>query len=141
MQHPDNLDSVRQDQIENHVAAKGKAPEALAQLAACTAYVWVAGQGMETLVKPVEERVGPRWAVLGDEFPHFGKVNLGARTFENARHWSRAMAARPGGASLAAFPFHLFDIPGRRRSAVQPVLNIVPQLIELGRAQAVLLLQ
>ncbi len=140
MQHSDNLDSVRQDQLKNHIAATGKAPEVLAQLAACAAYARIARQAMETLVKPVEKKVGPCLAVLGDKIPDFRKINLRVRPFENARHWSRAMATRPGGTSLAAFPFHLFDIPGCRRTAIQPILNILPQLIELGRAQAVLLL-
>jgi hypothetical protein len=71
MQHADNLDSVRHRQIKNHIAAKGKVAEVLAELAARAGYVRIAHQAMETLVEPVEKRVGPCLAVLADNIPDF----------------------------------------------------------------------
>jgi hypothetical protein len=75
----------------------------------------------------------PNFGSLADKYEHaVGMVALG-----NA---SRAIAAGPRGTPFGALPFDLPGIPSRSGAAVQPILNIVPQQFEPGRAQAVLLL-
>jgi len=95
MQHADNLDSIRQRQIKNHIVAKGKASEVLAQFFACAADVRIARHAIENLVKPVEKRVGPCLAVLGDKIPDVRKIDRSERPYENARiDYARSPPAR-----------------------------------------------
>ncbi len=62
MQHAEDVDAIHERQIENHIAANGKASQILRQIVAGTTNLRILGKCLKFFIELVDERIRPRVA-------------------------------------------------------------------------------
>jgi hypothetical protein len=141
MQHPHDLNTAWDGQIEDDVTAHREATQAFGELVPSSPEPALLCQELELLIDQINERIGLIVAVIGDELLDFREIGFGAGLENNHRHGLPGLGVSTArGLALAAILLDLVGAPGDRGATDQPLLDVGAQLLELKGAQLVLLL-
>jgi hypothetical protein len=102
MQHADNVDTIGERQVKDHVAAHHKTTEVFTQLRSGAAHSWMTCQKLKRIVDPRGEGVGMVRTVIANVRPDFGQISQSSRTFDDAPHLLRAISPLAPSQPLAA---------------------------------------
>jgi len=132
----DDLDSAFAWQVEENVAAKGKASQVNEQFWPCASDQGTPGKGLESLGRWQRRRRRPDADCPRRCRPKsqrsssaFGRITTDGILLGDAS---------AGGGALAALPFHFGHAPGAGRAAFQALVDVAPQPFELKSVQFVL---
>jgi hypothetical protein len=96
MQHPHDLNAVRNGEIKNDVTAHGKAAQPIGQFLPPPPQLTLLCQQLKFLIEPINERIGLIGAVFGDELSDFRQNRQGAALENDHRH---GLCVRSGSAA------------------------------------------